>query len=351
MFKNLSPSRLTYYISALVSLFNVIIGLLFSIINGVPFNISLLLISALASFFICFLIVRYFISSYLIKKINLIYDIIQRSKYGKSSDITPDQNLLKGNVWQSVEGDVAKWATMTEAEIQNLKRLEQYRKDFLGTISHELKTPIFSIQGYIHTLLDGGLEDPSVNVHFLRRASDNIERLITIVDDLESISHLESGVVKLEIAPFSVGDLVLEVISDLKVQAKQNETKFLYDSKTDNFLVKGDRERYRQVFNNLILNSIKYGKKGGETGIKIIDLSQYILVEVSDNGIGIEERHLTHLFDRFYRVDKSRSREVGGSGLGLSIVKHIIEAHNQTINVRSVENEGSAFGFTIEKAN
>jgi len=350
MFKNLSPKTLTLYIAVLVSLFNIAIQVAFSYVNGLEFNISVLFFSVIVSFVICYLIVRYFIGVYLIRKIRLIYNIIQKSKFGKSSNIEEAEGLLAGNVWKSVERDVAKWADVTETEIENLKELEQYRKDFVGNISHELKTPIFTIQGYIHTLLDGGLEDDKVNVRFLERAASNVERMITIVEDLETISNLESGTDKLEIIIFVLQDLVQEVIEDHQVLAKKASATLSYDVKAPNHKVSGDREKYRQVINNLIQNALKYGKDEGEIMINFLDLEHYILVEITDNGIGIEEKHLNHLFDRFYRVDKSGSRSVGGSGLGLSIVKHIVEAHSQTISVRSVLGEGSTFGFTIEKS-
>ncbi len=350
MFKNLSPRALTLYIASLVSILNIFIQLIFSYVNGLDLNILLLVFSALSSFLICYLIVRYFIVTYLIKKISLIYSIIQRSKFGKSSDIKNEGSLVSGNVWKRGESDVANWATMTETEIENLKELEEYRKEFVGNVSHELKTPIFAIQGYIHTLLEGGLEDEKVNVRFLNRAANNVERLITIVDDLEIISKLEESMDQLEIEAFDLKNLTQEVILDFEVQAKQNQIGLYYDEKSPDFQVRGDREKFRQVFSNLIFNSIKYGKENGSTRIRFFDLEKYILVEITDDGIGIDEVHLNHLFDRFYRVDKSRSRDVGGSGLGLAIVKHIVEAHNQTINVRSTVGEGSTFGFTIAKA-
>ncbi|WP_235296070.1 sensor histidine kinase [Portibacter marinus] len=350
MFRNLSPRALTIYIAVFVSLFNVAIQVVFTLINGLELNVLLLVVSGLGSLIICYLIVRFFIVTYLIKKIRLIYNIIQQSKFGKSSDIKNESSLISGNVWKSVESDVKKWANLTEEEIKNLKELEKYRKEFVGNISHELKTPIFTIQGYIHTLLEGGLEDKNVNVRFLNRAAINVDRLITIVEDLEVISKLESGSDTLEVEVFDLKKLTYEVIMDLEVQAKQKGIKLKYDTKAPNFQVKGDREKFRQVYNNLIFNSIKYGREKGTTNIEFFDLEEYILVEVSDNGIGIQQKHLNHLFDRFYRVDKSRSRDVGGSGLGLAIVKHIVEAHNQTINVRSKQGEGSTFGFTIAKA-
>ena len=350
MFKNLSPNALTIYIALLVSLFNIGIQYIFSVVNGLEVNLGLLVLSALASFIICYLIVRFFVAQYLIRKIRLIYNIIQKSKFGKASDVQRSKSDLRGNVWETVESDVAKWATITETEIENLKELEEYRKDFLGNISHELKTPLFSIQGYVHTLLDGGIDDENVNVRFLRRAADNVDRLITIVEDLEIISNLEASINNLEIETFDIKKFTQEVVLDLSVHANKKGITIDFPYKGPAIMVKGDKGKYRQVFSNLISNSIKYGKTGGTTKLNIHDLHSYLLIEVEDNGIGIDTKHLNHLFARFYRVDKSRSRDVGGSGLGLSIVKHIVEAHGQTISVRSTLGQGSTFGFTIEKA-
>jgi two-component system phosphate regulon sensor histidine kinase PhoR len=309
-----------------------------------------IILSFIIVFISCYFLIRFFISNYLLKKVRLIYNIIQKSKFGKSSGIEPRNNILDKNVWDSIDKDVEKWANFNEQEIQNLKKLENYRKEFVGNISHELKTPIFTIQGYIHTLLEGGLEDDKVNVQFLRRAANNVDRLINIVDDLETISKLEGSGGHLQAEPFKLVGLINEVILDFKVQAKSEKVELIHVEDSCNVTVKGNREKYRQVFNNLISNSIKYGRKGGKTEIECHDLETYYLIEVKDNGIGIEESQLPHLFDRFYRVDKSRSRDVGGSGLGLSIVKHIIEAHKQTISVKSAPGKGSTFGFTIEKA-
>ena len=258
---------------------------------------------------------------------------------------------LNRDVLEEVEQEVSQWADKQKKEIESLKLLEAYRREFLGNISHELKTPIFSVQGYVHTLLDGGLYDEAINKNYLRKAANNIERLLTIVEDLESISRLESGQLTLDIQRFNIRDLTLEVFDDLEIQAKERNIKLSIKEGTDStFFVEADRENIRQVLVNLINNSIKYGKDGGSTKVGFYDMENYILIEVADNGIGIGEDHLKHLFDRFYRVDKSRSRARGGSGLGLSIVKHIIEAHNQTINVRSSVGVGSTFGFTLKKS-
>ena len=235
-------------------------------------------------------------------------------------------------------------------EIETLRQLETYRRHFIGDVSHELKTPIFNIQGYLHTLLDGALEDPNVNTTFLKKAAKNLERLHIIVEDLEAISRLESGELMLEIQSFDIHALAAEVFEDLEFKAKQrNITLEFKDGASQGFKVQADRESIRQVLTNLVSNSIKYGEENGRTRIGFYDMDGNILIEVADNGLGIPKKHLNHVFDRFYRVDKSRSRERGGSGLGLSIVKHIIEAHKQTINVRSTPGLGSTFGFTLKK--
>ena len=261
-------------------------------------------------------------------------------------------NLAADNeVLDDVEEEVAEWAASQENQIQTLRTLEEYRKKYLGNVSHELKTPIFSIQGFVHTLLDGALEDEQVNRRYLERAASNVERLLTIVYDLETITKLESGELMLDITRFDIKELVAEVFVDLEIRARERNMQLIFKEGADkSFMVKGDPEYIRQVLNNLILNSIKYGRDGGVTKASFYDMHNQVLIEISDNGIGINEKHLNHLFDRFYRVDKSRSRELGGSGLGLSIVKHILEVHDQTINVRSTPGIGSTFGFTLDKA-
>jgi two-component system phosphate regulon sensor histidine kinase PhoR len=252
---------------------------------------------------------------------------------------------------EDVEREVNEWAQRQEDEIEKYKSWAEYRRKFVGDISHELKTPIFNIQGYLHSLLDGGLEDTSVNMSFLQKAIKNVERLHTIVEDLSAISRLESGELILEMQVFDIKALAEEVMEDLEFKAQnRNISLELKDGASQSFRVRADRESIRQVFTNLLHNSIKYGKPGGRTKVGFYDMDKYILVEVADNGIGIAAKHLPHVFDRFYRADKSRSRAQGGSGLGLSIVKHIVEAHKQTINVRSTQELGSTFGFTLEKA-
>jgi two-component system, OmpR family, phosphate regulon sensor histidine kinase PhoR len=292
-----------------------------------------------------FLIVRFFLEKYVFRKVKLIYKLIYDSKKDKTAQDISQESL------EDVNMKVMEWAVSTKKEIASLKSLEEYRKNYVGNISHELKTPIFSIQAYLHTLLEGGLYDENINKEYLKRAADNTERLQNIVEDLDIITKLESGKAELDIKRFDIKELVKDIFLDLKSMAKKKRITLQFkDTSAPSFFVMADRESIRQVFTNLLVNSIKYGKEGGTTKVSFYDMDTEVLTEISDNGIGIEEKHLKHVFDRFYRVDSSRSRKQGGSGLGLSIVKHIIEAHDQTINVRSTVDVGSTFGFTLQKA-
>lgn len=245
---------------------------------------------------------------------------------------------------------IERWSKERTAEIERLKKLENYRKEFLGNVGHELKTPIFNIQGYIMTLLDGGLEDPNINRAYLQRAEKSVNRMVSIVDDLEAITQLESGELDLEYDSFDLIELVKDVLVGQEYRAQSKKiTLTLSYFQNKPVIVKGDKFRVRQVLTNLVVNSIKYGRDNGETTIRMKEVGDKVRVEVADNGIGISGEHLPRLFERFYRVDKSRSREMGGTGLGLAIVKHILEAHGQTIDVMSTVGAGSVFSFTLEK--
>jgi len=235
-------------------------------------------------------------------------------------------------------------------EIKKLRKTEKYRKDFLGNVSHELKTPIFNIQGYILTLLDGGIDDDSINKLYLKRAERSTNRLINIVEDLDAIARLESGGFKLNLESFNLVKVVEEVLEYQEMQARQKGIKIGFDgSYSKPIRVRADKKRIMEVIGNLVSNSIKYGRDGGKTTIGFLDTGENILVDITDNGIGMDEKNLPRIFERFYRVDKSRSRESGGTGLGLSIVKHIVQAHNQTITVRSRVGQGTTFLFSLEK--
>ncbi|NJK97478.1 MAG: sensor histidine kinase [Bacteroidales bacterium] len=255
------------------------------------------------------------------------------------------------NLVSSVESDVSHWALGKSKEIDQLKQLEKYRREFLGNVSHELKTPIFNIQGYILTLLDGGLEDTSINRQYLERTEKSINRLISIVDDLESISGLEAGELKLNMEVFNIVTLVEDVYEMQEMLARRYNVKLLFGKGHEKVIkVFGDRKRIVEAINNLVVNAIKYSKPGGSITVLFTDIVDQVMIEIIDTGIGIAEKDLPRIFERFYRVDKSRSRDQGGTGLGLAIVKHIIEAHQQTIRVQSKHGEGSTFTLTLDKA-
>ncbi|CAG0901737.1 unnamed protein product [Darwinula stevensoni] len=255
---------------------------------------------------------------------------------------------MSADVLKTIEQEVKAWALESAEDMEKLEALATYRRRFLGDVSHELKTPIFNIQGFLHTLLDGAIDDPEVNMNYLMRASKNVERLQAIVEDLETINKLESGQMVLDENEFNLKNLVEEVFLDLEMRAKEKSVTLKFkEGAASSYQVIADKESIRQVLLNLVHNSIKYGKEGGTTKVSFYDMANAVLVEVSDNGIGIGEDHLDHVFDRFYRIDKSRSRDAGGTGLGLSIVKHIIEAHDQTITVRSTK----GMYYSSEKVN
>jgi two-component system phosphate regulon sensor histidine kinase PhoR len=257
---------------------------------------------------------------------------------------------LNKDIISKVNEEVSEWAQDRRQEIEELKKLEAYRREFLGNVSHELKTPLFNIQGYILTLLDGGLNDSTINKEYLERSGKNIERMISIVEDLEVISRFETGEMKLDVINFDIVALATDVIELLEVKAKKKNIRLYLSREYEKPLfVRADKERIRQVLINLLDNSIKYGTENGKTKVSFFDMDENLLIEVADNGIGVDTKDVSRLFERFFRVDKSRSREQGGSGLGLAIVKHILEAHKQTINVRSTIGVGTTFAFTLQK--
>ncbi len=351
MFKNPTPQQIALFVAFYMTTFSLVAWVLLEMARSRELlsRPAALAIYALLSFAIAFFVTTFYLRKYIYRKIKLIYKTIHREKLApqeKNKSID-----LRSHIMEDVEKQVSQWADQQQEEIDRYKAWAEYRRNFVGDISHELKTPIFNIQGYLHTLLDGAINDTSVNMKFLSKAAKNLERLHTIVEDLEAISRLESGELMLEMQAFDIKKLCEEVFEELEIKAAQrNITLEFKEGAAQNYRVLADRESIRQVLANLVNNSIKYGQENGRTRVGFYDMDKNILIEVADNGIGIPPKHLSHVFDRFYRVDKSRSREAGGSGLGLSIVKHIIEAHKQTINVRSTPNLGSTFGFTLQKA-
>ena len=322
----------SYSISILIAVFASIAVLVFNIeTNGVK----------LLLFFICVTLFSYFlIRKYIQNRIEILYRTIQNQKL----DVTNSFDL------EASEEDVKKWISDRSAEIEHLKDTEQFRRDFLGNVSHELKTPIFNIQGYVLTLLEGALEDKEINRKYLLRTQKSVERMISIVEDLESISHLENNVEEIKFGQFDIVAVCNTALDALEDKASKNDMSIVFDKEYKPILVQADEQKISQVLTNLLVNSIKYGNQNGLTKVHFFDMNDLVLVEVSDDGIGIEEQHLARLCERFYRVDDSRSREKGGTGLGLSIVKHIIESHQQTLNIRSTVGEGSTFSFTLKKS-
>ena len=346
--KDLTPNGIALRISAIVA---IVVTLLVFVLDSLMGDGNYLLIGAVlpASFVAAFVGLRIAIERFIYKKVKLIYRTIHKLKLEKGDKVKKTE--IDGNVLSQVQSDVEAWDKTNKKEIERLKELESYRRDFVGNVSHELKTPIFNIQGYLLTLLEGGIDDPSINVNYLKKATRSVERMISLVENLDEISKLESGIIAMKMERLNLSELIREVISLLELKSKSANVslKFVdYGSKP--VWVFADPGGVNQVLVNLIVNSIKYGNDGGETLVKLHDLHDNILVEVADNGQGIAEEHLPRLFERFYRTDKGRARKNGGTGLGLSIVKHIIEAHNQTINVRSTEGVGSTFSFTLKKA-
>lgn len=311
--------------------------------SAAAFVFLLSLIAAFSFFY-------YFYERYIHSKIRLIYKMIRHLKLGKDlKDALGDK--LSDDPINDVEKEVMDWAKAKKKEIDTLKEQEKFRKEFLANISHEFKTPLFALQGYVETLLDGVLEeDPQMAKQFLGKVSGNLDRLNFLIQDLDEISKLESGRIPVNYQNFDLALLVREVLESLEDKAKSHQIKLVFKEKyQEETFVHADREKIRQVLVNLIDNSFKYGRIGGQTNVRIFELFEQVLVEVTDDGIGIEEKYLNRVFERFFRAEKSRSRQIGGSGLGLAIVKHIIEAHQQTINVRSTEGLGTTFAFTLEK--
>jgi len=310
-------------------------------------NWLLIVFFATPTFAISFIVLQIRIENFIYRRIKKIYDDVAllESSSLSSGPITTDMKTLTE--------EIEKFAHDKKIEIDTLKIREEYRKDFLGNISHELKTPLFTVQGYILTLLDGALEDKNVRKKYLQRAKKGVERLIYIVRDLDMITKLEVGDLNVEMVDFDIIELIKNVFELLEMKSAKKKIALTFDMDyKDPIHVHADRDKIQQVLTNLLVNSIKYGQEDGTTEVSVENLiKNKVIVRITDNGEGISEQHIPRLFERFYRVDKSGSRDEGGSGLGLSIVKHIIEAHDEKIYVESAESIGSEFSFTLEKTN
>jgi two-component system phosphate regulon sensor histidine kinase PhoR len=300
-------------------------------------------------FFGAYLLISFVLERFIYRKIKLIYKFIYQTKATKKEE-TYYKYVLPQKSIDEVREDVEAWATENEKELELLRKNEQFRREFLQNLSHEFKTPVFAIQGYIDTLLSGALANPEVNKKFLEKTSNNVARLTNLLNDLDEISSLERGELILNKENFMIQEVVRDVFESLSLKAEENNIQCNIKKGCESPLtVFADKEKIRQVFTNLIENSIKYGKQGGHITASMYKTDgKHILIEMTDDGIGINERHLPRLFERFYRTDEGRSIDITGSGLGLAICKHIIEAHGQTIHVRSTEAVGTTVGFTLE---
>jgi two-component system phosphate regulon sensor histidine kinase PhoR len=295
-----------------------------------------------------FALILYTLQTFIYRKIKLIYKLIYQTKASKKEEFYYKSILPQKSI-DEVREDVEEWAEQRKAEIEILQQNEAFRKEFLQNLSHEIKTPIFAIQGYVDTLLSGAIHNNEVNMKFLQSTARNVDRLVNLVDDLDEISKLEMGLLKLNMQTFVIQDLVKDVYDSLSIISDEKDIKCIIKKGCELPLtVYADKEKIRQVLINLVDNAIKYGKQHGtiESSFYNVD-GKHILIDISDDGAGIAEEHIDRIFERFYRTDLARSRKVGGSGLGLAICKHIIEAHGQSIHVRSKIDVGSTFGFTL----
>ena len=341
--KNLSPQQLSAITASILA---AVVALGIFILKPVWWIVPL---SLLLVFLLSYGIILYSLQAFIYRKIKLIYKFIYQTKASKKEEFYY-KNILPQKSIDEVSDEVEIWARQHKAEIEMLQKNEAYRKEFLQNLSHELKTPIFAIQGYVDTLLNGALENPDINKKFLQSTSRNIDRLVNLVDDLDEITKLEMGEQLLLKDSFVIQDLWKEVYDSLAIKADEKGIKCTLKKGCELPLtVFADKEKIRQVFINLVDNAIKYGKQSGtiESSFYKVDGAR-VLIEISDDGAGISEEHLHRIFERFYRTDLARSRKVGGSGLGLAICKHIIEAHGQSIHVRSKLDVGSTFGFTLQ---
>lgn len=329
----------------LITIFSIVILLLLQYIFF-DINIFFTLIFAVLFFVFSFFVIQFRVEKFIYQGIEKIFNnvsILDKSVL-RSNPITTDM--------QTLMSEVNKFATDKKIEIESLKVREEYRREFIGNVAHELKTPLFTVQGYISTLIDGEIEDKNIIEKYLKRAENGVERLIDIVADLDMITKLESSELKLDITRFDIVEAFKEVFEMFELKAEEKDISLMFDKENyRKIYVKADKEKISRVIINLVENSIKYGSPSGTTEVSFVNLTDNkLMIRVTDNGLGIDKKHINRIFERFYRIESSRSREVGGSGLGLSIVKHIIEAHDEHIYLESKKGKGSEFSFTIQKS-
>ena len=344
--RGLNPRALTLVIAIIVTAISALAIIGVSFMPGVVLQVGQILLALLIIFLGAWLALYKILQAFIYDKLKLIYRNMHSLKIDRES-LKPD---MRKDVLSEVNQQVINWAEDHMAEIKDLREKENFRKEFVGNVAHELKTPIFSIQGYILTLLEGALEDPKFNRKFLKKAAKSAERMAMLVEDLDTITQFESGNLQLGVERVDIVELTREIMDGRDREADEKNIELKFSKPYDRpIYVKADGFRISQVLTNLITNSINYGRHGGKTIIHFYDLDEKILIEVEDDGPGITKANQARLFERFYRVDKSRARHQGGTGLGLAICKHIIEAHKQSISVRSEPGKGAVFSFTLAK--
>jgi two-component system, OmpR family, phosphate regulon sensor histidine kinase PhoR len=344
--KNLTPQQLSLYTAGILS---VPISIGYYFLHPVWW-VALIVLAIV--FIGSFLLIQFTLERFIYRKIKLIYKFIYQTKATKREE-TYYKYIIPQKSIDDVRDDVEKWAAQKKEEIEILKSNEAYRKEFLQNLAHEFKTPIFAIQGYVDTLLEGALDNPAVNKRFLENAARNIDRMVTLVNDLDEIAKLESGEQPLTQKNFVIQELIKEIFESLSIKIAKKNIKTAFKKGCEQpVVVYADKEKIKQVIINLVSNAIKYGKENGHIVASIYKTEERkVLIEISDDGIGIATEHLPRIFERFYRTDRGRSRDVGGTGIGLAICKHIIEAHGQTIHARSKPDVGTTIGFTLEAKN
>lgn len=341
--KNSSPKQIAAFTALVLAIPESI--LVYVVERNIWWALSSLAILFIGGYFLIYFMLERFIY----RKIKLIYKFIYKTKATKREE-TYYKYVLPQKSIDDVRKDVEDWANRNEEELELLRSNEQFRKEFLQNLSHEFKTPVFAIQGYVDTLLSGAMNNPEVNQRFLEKTSKNVDRLTHLLTDLDQISKLERGELVLYKQNFVIQELVKEVYDSVAVKAEKQQISCSIKKGCESPLtVFADKEKIRQVLINLVENSIKYGKRNGSISASMYKTDdKHILIEIGDDGIGISEKNLARVFERFYRTEEGRSIDVTGSGLGLAICKHIIEAHGQTIHVRSTEGVGTSIGFTLE---
>ena len=343
--KKLNPFTIVLLGSAVVAVCLTLTLLVVNFFDPIPAGafVSIILLGSLATFISFYFLFRKFIYN----RLRILYRSIRKGK------LVADEKLyinMSEDIIGNAEADSKKWSEQRNSEITQLQEQDKFRREFIGNLAHELKTPVFSIQGYVLTLLEGGLEDDRVNRMFLERASKSIDRMTTILNDLDELTKLEVNDLKMDLRPFDLKELSREVMDSLELRSQEKHIKLRFAKDySKEIMVRADRGKIAQVLTNLISNSISYGNENGETQIRFYEVDDIISVEISDNGPGMEPHELPRLFERFYRIEKSRNRNEGGSGLGLAIAKHILDSHHQTISVRSTIGVGSTFTFSLDK--